>query len=74
VIDILMTVLLVAASIVGAEINGALGALWGVAIVQGLTAVVMWTTFVAHTPRPQAQEDEPFEAMAAAAVPTPPAA
>jgi O-antigen/teichoic acid export membrane protein len=71
VIDIVMTVLVVAASISGAEINGALGALWGITIVQGLIAVVMWMTFLAHTPRPDAEDDEVIEALPAAAVPPP---
>ncbi len=74
VIDLAMSALVVAASISGAEINGALGAFWGIAIVQGLVGVVMWTTFLAHTPRPKAQNDEPIEAMPAAAVSTPPVA
>jgi O-antigen/teichoic acid export membrane protein len=71
VIDVVSTLLVVAVSVGGAEVNGALGALWGIAIVQGLIAVVMWTTFVAHTPRPDA-DAEPIESLPGAAVPTPP--
>jgi O-antigen/teichoic acid export membrane protein len=74
VIDILMTVLLVAASIVGAEINGALGALWGIAIVQAVIAVVMWTTFLMYVPRRDSADEEPIEPLPAAAVPNPPVA
>ena len=72
VIDLVMSALVVAASITGAEVNGALGAFWGIAIVQGLIAVAMWTTFLAHAPRPDAADNEPLETMPAAAVPTPP--
>jgi O-antigen/teichoic acid export membrane protein len=74
VIDIVTTALVVASSIAGAEINGALGALWGIAMVQGLIATVMWMTFLAHIPGPDAEDDEPIEPLPAAVVPTPPSA
>jgi O-antigen/teichoic acid export membrane protein len=48
-IDIAMTALIFAASIVGAEINGALGAIWGVAAVLAAITAVMWATFLAST-------------------------
>jgi O-antigen/teichoic acid export membrane protein len=73
VIDIVTTVLVLPASIVGAVINGALGALWGFAVVQGLIAVVMWTTFLTHTPRPGAGAAAPPERLPPATVPAAPA-
>jgi O-antigen/teichoic acid export membrane protein len=72
-IDLATTVLVFAGSIVGAEINGALGALWAITFVQASVAVVMWATFLAHTLRPEptaALTGEPLPAT----VTTPPAA
>jgi O-antigen/teichoic acid export membrane protein len=72
-IDVATTVLVFAASIVGAEINGALGALWAITFVQASVAVFMWTTFLAHTPRVEAGAVLATEPLPAT-VSTPPAA
>jgi O-antigen/teichoic acid export membrane protein len=48
-IDLGATVLVLVASIVGAEINGALGAIWAITLVQALLTIVMWTTFLRLT-------------------------
>jgi O-antigen/teichoic acid export membrane protein len=72
-IDVMTTALVLAASIVGAVINGALGALWAITFVQAFVAIVMWITFLAHTPREEAVTASATEALPATA-PTPPAA
>jgi O-antigen/teichoic acid export membrane protein len=72
-IDVMTTALVLIASIVGAVINGALGALWAVAIVQALVALVIWITFLGRTPQTDAEAAPPAEALPATA-PTPPAA
>jgi O-antigen/teichoic acid export membrane protein len=72
-IDVVTTALVLVASIVGAEINGALGAIWGITFVQALVAIAMWTTFLAQTSRADpdaAAANEPLPATA----PSPPAA
>jgi O-antigen/teichoic acid export membrane protein len=74
VIDVASTALMFAASIVGAEINGALGAVWAITIVQGMVAVVMWTTFLAYTGREAAGPGLATEVATPAAVPSPPVA
>jgi O-antigen/teichoic acid export membrane protein len=71
-IDILSTALVVASSIAGADINGALGALWGIAITQGVIAVVMWIAFLRHTPDRTAKTAAPAEPPPVT-VPAPPA-
>jgi O-antigen/teichoic acid export membrane protein len=48
-IDLVTTALVLIGSIVGAEINGALGAIWAITFVQAGVAVVMWATFYAAT-------------------------
>ena len=73
VIDLLATVLVVVTSIAGAEINGALGALWAFAAVQGLVAVVLWAMFLADTNRPFTGTAETTEPVLPEAVPTTPA-
>jgi O-antigen/teichoic acid export membrane protein len=71
-IDVVTTALVFAASIIGAEINGALGAIWAITFVQALMAVVMWATFLTHLPRAAAAAAVPAEPPPVAA-PTPPA-
>jgi O-antigen/teichoic acid export membrane protein len=72
-IDVATTVLVLAASIVGAVINGALGALWAITFVQACVAIVMWMTFLAHSPSADAGPAPAGEPLPATA-PTPPAA
>jgi O-antigen/teichoic acid export membrane protein len=72
-IDVATTALVFAASIAGAAINGALGAVWAVTFVQALVAVVMWATYLAHTPRPDERAAGPAEPLAEAEATTPPA-
>jgi O-antigen/teichoic acid export membrane protein len=71
-IDVVTTALVFAASIVGAEINGALGAIWAITFVQALMAVVMWAAFLAHVHRAVDTAAVPAEPPPVAA-PTPPA-
>ncbi len=52
VIDVVSTVGVLGSTAIGAVINGALGALWGVALVQGVLAVVWWVVFWAHSAHP----------------------
>jgi O-antigen/teichoic acid export membrane protein len=49
VIDVASTVGVLGATAIGAAINGAVGALWGVALCQGVLSVVWWTVFLSHT-------------------------
>jgi O-antigen/teichoic acid export membrane protein len=71
-IDLATTALVLAASIVGAVINGALGALWAITIVQAGVAIVMWMTFLAHSPSAEGGPGPAAEPLPA--TPTPPAA
>jgi O-antigen/teichoic acid export membrane protein len=48
-IDVVSTIGVLGSTAVGAVINGALGALWAVALCQGVLSVVWWTVFVTHT-------------------------
>jgi O-antigen/teichoic acid export membrane protein len=79
-IDLTTTALVLVASIIGAVINGALGALWAFTFVQVLMTVVMWATFLAHTRRAAegagvpAEEPPAEEELPPVTVPTPPAA
>jgi O-antigen/teichoic acid export membrane protein len=73
VLDLVATLLVVVTSIAGAEINGALGALWAFAAVQGLVSAVMWVMFLAHTNRPGTGTATTTEPALPAAVPTTPA-
>jgi O-antigen/teichoic acid export membrane protein len=50
-IDVATTVLVFAASIAGAAVDGALGAVWAITAVQAAVAVAMWGTFLAQTRR-----------------------
>ena len=52
VIDVASVVGVLGATAIGAVINGALGALWGVAAVQGVLAFVWWTVFLAYSAHP----------------------
>jgi O-antigen/teichoic acid export membrane protein len=72
-IDLVTTALVLAASVVGAEVNGALGALWAITGVQALAAVVMWATFLAQTARAGARPGA-TEPLPTATVPTTPPA
>ena len=71
-IDVITTALVFIASIIGAVINGALGAIWAVTFVQAFVTIVMWITFLAHTPRADDPAAAASEALAATAT-TPPA-
>jgi hypothetical protein len=76
-IDVASTIAVLAATSVGAVINGALGALWAVALTQGLMATVWWTVFLAETGHQPAhsvgRRPEPGVAPTVT-VPTPPSA
>jgi O-antigen/teichoic acid export membrane protein len=48
-VDVASTVAVMTATIIGAVINGAKGALWAVAIGQAATALGWWLIFLAHT-------------------------
>ena len=48
-LDIVTTVLVLSATIIGALVNGVLGAMWAVTGVQGMLAVAWWITFFVHT-------------------------
>jgi O-antigen/teichoic acid export membrane protein len=52
VIDVVSTVGVLGSTAIGAVINGALGALWGVALVQGALSIVWWTVFLAFSAHP----------------------
>jgi hypothetical protein len=79
-IDVASTVLVLSSTATGAALNGAIGALWGVAIAQGVMAIVWWIVFLDETshqpahrlgrPRPARQPAVP----PAVTVPTPPSA
>ena len=71
-IDVVTTGLVFAASIVGAEINAALGALWAVTFVQAGVMVVMWATFLASSPG-TATGSAIAESLPPEPAPTPPA-
>jgi O-antigen/teichoic acid export membrane protein len=72
-IDIVTTGLVFAASIVGAEINGALGAIWAVTVVQAAMTAVMWTTFLAASPGGDIGAAIAAEPLPPEPAPTPPA-
>ncbi len=72
-IDIVTTGLVFAASIVGAEINGALGAIWAVTVVQALMTAVMWTTFLRASPGRRTVATMATEPLPSEPAPTPPA-
>jgi O-antigen/teichoic acid export membrane protein len=72
IIDLATTGFVVIASIVGAEINGALGAVWGITCVQASVAVVMWATFLAQPRRADAGPVVPDDELSPASAPTPP--
>jgi O-antigen/teichoic acid export membrane protein len=67
VIDVASTVAILLSTVSGAVIDGVVGALWAVALCQGLMAVVWWMTFWMHTSRAQPA------ASAAVLSPLPPA-
>ncbi len=73
VLDVVGTVVVLAAASTGAVIDGAVGALWAVAAGWGLMAVLWWVTFLGHTahPRPAASEVA-TASLPPAAVPSPP--
>jgi O-antigen/teichoic acid export membrane protein len=73
VIDVVMTVLIFAASVIGAEINGALGAVWAIDVVVGGITVVLWATFLAQTPHAEPEAPIAPEALVTEPAPTPPA-
>jgi O-antigen/teichoic acid export membrane protein len=72
-IDIVTTGLVFAASIVGAEINGALGAIWAVTIVQAAMTAVIWTTFLKESPQGDADASVATEPLPPEPAPSPPA-
>ncbi len=72
-IDIVTTGLVFAASIVGAEINGALGAIWAVTIVQAAMTAVIWATFLSQSPQGDAGVGIATEALPPEPAPSPPA-
>jgi O-antigen/teichoic acid export membrane protein len=72
-IDVATAGLVFVASVVGAVINGALGALWAITFVQASVAVAMWTAFLAHTPHGDTEAPMATEPLPAT-VSTPPAA
>jgi O-antigen/teichoic acid export membrane protein len=72
-IDIVTTGLVFAASIVGAEINGALGAIWAVTVVQAAMTAVMWTTFLAASPGGDVGTAMAADPLPPEPAPTPPA-
>ncbi len=75
IIDVAATALVFVASIIGAVINGALGAIWAVTFVRALSGIVMWATYLAHSPRPEggAAAAEALPEAEAAEASTPPA-
>ncbi len=72
-IDVVTTGLVFAASVVGAEINGALGALWAITVVQGAIMAVMWATFLAASSGPDTGAAMAPEPLPPEPAPTPPA-
>jgi O-antigen/teichoic acid export membrane protein len=71
-IDVASTVLLLLATVSGASADGAAGALWGVALAQGVLAVVWWTVFWAHTAQQRAVPPAAEVPLAPAPVPSAP--
>lgn len=67
-LDIAGTVIVLAASIIGAVIDGVLGALWAVAVGQALLATAWWLTFLLHVPEPAAAAEEDALAVTIAGV------
>jgi O-antigen/teichoic acid export membrane protein len=59
-IDVASTVMVLVAAISGAVIDGATGALWAIALGQGLMTVVWWMTFLTHTSRPEPPASVPL--------------
>jgi O-antigen/teichoic acid export membrane protein len=75
VIDVVSVVGVLGSTAVGAVINGALGALWGVALVQGVLAFVWWTVFLAHSAHPaEVTADSPTGPIPVVAPPSVPTA
>lgn len=85
VIDIITTVVILVGSISGAAVNGAKGAIWAIAIGQGVLSLVWAAVFISHTghlerapePEPEpmpAAAPAPAAVMPAVTVPTPPTA
>jgi O-antigen/teichoic acid export membrane protein len=68
VIDLATTFLVLGASVVGAEINGALGAIWAITCVQVAVAIAMLFTFLASTPPSGGDAEDEAEAEAEAEV------
>jgi O-antigen/teichoic acid export membrane protein len=50
-IDVVSTVIVSAATVAGAVIDGALGAYWALVIAQGVSAVIWWSVYLTHDPR-----------------------
>jgi O-antigen/teichoic acid export membrane protein len=63
VIDVVTTALVLAATVCGAVIDGVSGALWAVALVQGLMVIVWWMVLWTDTGRPRAGGRHRAEAM-----------
>jgi O-antigen/teichoic acid export membrane protein len=50
-IDVVSTLIVSAATVAGAVIDGALGAYWALVIAQGVSAVIWWSVYLTHDPR-----------------------
>jgi O-antigen/teichoic acid export membrane protein len=61
-IDVGSTGLILGATVVGALVNGALGAVWAVALGQAVLAIVWWTAFWTSTREPVAAADDRVDA------------
>ena len=49
-IDIASTVIVSCSTVIGAVVNGALGAYWALVIGQGACAIIWWTVYLTHDP------------------------
>lgn len=68
-IDVASTVIVSAATVIGAVLDGALGAYWALVVGQGICAAIWWIVYLTHTPgsEPQAPTRvDPDEAAPAA--------